>query len=339
MLTLGIETTCDETAIAIVDGETEILSNKIASQADVHSIYGGVIPEMASRLHTEMFIPLLKECLKETECTLNDIDIIGVAYGPGLLGSLLVGLNGAKSLAYSLNKPLYCVNHVEAHLYSSFMSSPSKVTFPCIGVVLSGGHTSLLKVNSVGNYEMLGETVDDAIGEAFDKVAKMMHLPYPGGPEIEKIATFGDPDKYPFKGGRIKNRPYSFSFSGLKTKVLYTLFGQNGSIEKVEIPEQMKNDVAAAFQRAAFEDVISKTLRACEEFKCSTVLFGGGVTNNRTLRHLFMEADPTFNYIWPHGELTLDNGAMIAGLAAWRCMNGVPPSPLDTKPITRMPFC
>ncbi len=336
MLTLGIETTCDETAVAIVRGTKEILSNKIASQATVHSSFGGVIPELASRMHTEQIIPLLDEALKEANSKLEDIDLISVAYGPGLLGALMVGLQCAKTLAMTLNKPLMGINHIEAHLYAVLMSHEEEITFPSIGVVLSGGHTTLLYMRSFGDFQLIGQTVDDALGEAFDKVAKMMQLPYPGGPEIEKRAALGDPTVYPIKAGQIKNRPFDFSFSGTKTSVLYNLFGPKGSISKVTLTEKEINDMAASFQAAVIRDVIKKATLAAKEFNCQNLLFGGGVTNNQALRDAFEKTD--LNLYWPKRELTLDNGAMIAGLAAWRHKNGFKPDGLRLKPVTRIPF-
>lgn len=337
MLTLGIETTCDETGIALVAGTKEILSNQIASQVEVHSVFGGVIPELASRMHTEMFVPLLDRALKDAKVALKDIDLIGVANGPGLLGALIVGLQSAKALSLALNKPLMGINHVEAHLYGAYMSHEEEITFPAIGVILSGGHTALLYMESLGKYRLIGQTVDDAMGEAFDKVAKMMHLPYPGGPEIEKRAIEGNSSRYPLKAGHIKGRPYDFSFSGMKTAVLYTLFGQEGSIERGDLPTTTINDMAASFQNAAIKDVVKKVAAAADEYRCTSIILGGGVTNNRALKNE-IKALPFRSY-WPSPTLTLDNGAMIAGLAAWKYLNGYPASGLELQPLTRIPFC
>ncbi|MDB2613942.1 tRNA (adenosine(37)-N6)-threonylcarbamoyltransferase complex transferase subunit TsaD, partial [Chlamydiales bacterium] len=266
------------------------------------------------------------------------IDLISVAYGPGLLGPLLIGVNAAKMLALTLKKPLIGVNHVEAHLFAPFMERDEEIPFPSIGVLLSGGHTAILKVNSFMDYQLIGQTVDDAIGEAFDKVAKMLQLPYPGGPEIERLAKEGDPLFYPFKGGKVKTNPYSFSLSGLKTKVLYTLSGQDQKLSNIKIPLITKQNIAASFQKAAFDDVVKKTLNACKEHDCTTVLFGGGVTNNRRLREMFYEADSSKNWVFPPFSLTLDNAAMIAGLGAHRYLATGKSDPLTLSPVTRIAF-
>jgi N6-L-threonylcarbamoyladenine synthase len=220
MLVLGIETTCDETACAIVkDGHT-ILSNVISSQIDLHAEYGGVVPELSCRRHVDVIMSVIQQALLEASVGLEDIDLIAVAYGPGLVGALLIGLTSAKTLSLALGKPFIGVNHVEAHLYAAMMSKDLSIQFPCLGVVLSGGHTALVLIEKFGQSRLISETVDDAIGEAFDKVAKMMGLPYPGGPQIESLATQGNPEAFPFKPGKVKEMPLHFSFSGLKTAVL-----------------------------------------------------------------------------------------------------------------------
>lgn len=302
MLVLGIETTCDESACAVVRDGKEILSNVVFSQIDIHENFGGVVPELACRRHIDVLIPVMDQALQEARCELKDIDLFAVAYGPGLIGALLIGINAAKSLSLCTNKPFIGVNHVEAHLYAALMSNP-ETTFPCLGVVLSGGHTNLIYMREIGQYELIGQTVDDAIGEAFDKAAKIMGLPYPGGPPIENLAEQGDPFLYPLKAGTIKNRPFDFSFSGLKTGVLYTYKETSD-----------KSNIAASFQRAAFTDVLKKTLLAAEKYNCKTLVFGGGVTNNKLLRKMFSEKGAAYNQLWPTLGLSLDNAAMIAGL-------------------------
>lgn len=302
MLVLGIETTCDETACAIVKDGREILSNIVFSQTNIHEEFGGVVPELACRRHVDVLIPVIQAALQEAHCDLQAIDLFAVASQPGLIGALLIGLNAAKTLALSTQKPFIGVNHVEAHLYAAIMSNPD-VHFPALGVVLSGGHTHLIKMHEIGNYELIGQTVDDAVGEAFDKVAKMMSLPYPGGPIIEKLAQRGDPYSYPFKAGTVKGRPFDFSFSGLKTAVLYA----NPSTSE-------KSNLAASFQQAAFTDIVHKTISAAQHFSCKTLVFGGGVTQNQALRKLFSEKGCQFLQLWPSGNLSLDNAAMIAGL-------------------------
>jgi N6-L-threonylcarbamoyladenine synthase len=313
MLVLGIESTCDETACAIVKDGKEILSNIVASQEKIHEQFGGVFPEVAARRHADVIISIIHKALSEAKTTLEDIDLIAVAHGPGLIGAILIGLNAAKSLALSQNIPYIAVNHVEAHLYASLMSQPELPSFPCIGAVLSGAHTHLVQMNDIGKYELIGQTIDDAIGEAFDKVARVLGLPYPGGPVIEKLAVDGDSKRYPLKTGRVKNRPYDFSFSGIKTGVLYTVKGQN-SENNIVLSESDKKDIAASFQHSVFTDVIKKTIAAAKEKNCSSVIFGGGVTNNKHLRKMFAEAAPELNLLWPSLGLSLDNAAMIAGL-------------------------
>ncbi|MGA8164363.1 MAG: tRNA (adenosine(37)-N6)-threonylcarbamoyltransferase complex transferase subunit TsaD [Waddliaceae bacterium] len=315
MLVLGIESTCDETGAAVVKQGKEIFSNVVASQHDIHSKFGGVFPELASRRHVETMIPVIDEALNKAKVTLQEIDLIAVANGPGLVGALLMGLNAAKTLAFSLKKPFIGINHVEAHLYAAIMSSPAPPPFPCLGVVLSGAHTSLVYMPEMGRYELLGQTIDDAIGEAFDKVAKVMGLPYPGGPKIEALARRGDPDRYPFKAGKVKGKPFHFSFSGIKTGVLYTVKGQNGGIVDGDvIAASDKPDIAASFQQTVFSDVISKTVKAAKNSRSQSIVFGGGVTNNRRLREMFSEAVPPCQLYWPSEGLSLDNAAMIAGL-------------------------
>ena len=319
MLVLGIESTCDETGCAVVRDGDRILSNVIASQSDLHSKYGGVLPELASRRHIDVIIPTIDEAVNQAGVKLSDIDLIAVAHGPGLIGPLLIGLNTAKALALSLDKPFIGINHIEAHLYAALMSHDSHVSFPCFGVVLSGGHTTLAKIHNIGQYETIGYTVDDAVGEAFDKVAKILGLPYPGGPHIEKLAKEGDRNRFSLKAGQVKGRPFHFSFSGLKTGVLYKVKGQNGQMnDALELSRSDKCDMAASFQKTAFIDIIHKTLTAADKYQCKTILFGGGVTNNECLRQMFSQAAPTHNLLWPIKTLTLDNAAMIAGLGYHR---------------------
>ncbi len=338
MLILGIETTCDESACAIVRDGREILSNAVASQADLHEIYGGVVPELACRRHIDTLIPIIKEALEVANTTLQEIDLIAVAKGPGLIGALLIGLNTAKALAFSLDKPFIGINHIEAHIYAATMCHPEEtLEFPCLGVVISGGHTSLVKIHALGEYELLAQTVDDAIGEAFDKVAAMLGFHYPGGPIIEKLAKKGDPLRFPFKAGRVKSNPLNFSFSGLKTNVLYTIKGPNSNKHSpCIIAEEEKKDVAASFQYTACQDLVKKTLQAARSFPCKGIFFGGGVSNNRYLRQLFEDSEiPCY---WPTAELSLDNAAMIAGLAYHTYKKNPQGDALDLEASTRLPF-
>lgn len=339
MIVLGIETTCDETACAIVKDGTEILSNVVSSQIDLHAQYGGVVPELSCRRHVDVIIPVIHQALKEANLNLNEIDLIAVAYGPGLIGALLIGLTTAKALAMALNKPFIGVNHVEAHLYAAIMSQKETLKFPCLGVVLSGGHTALVRMDDIGTYKLLGETVDDAIGEAFDKVAKLLSLPYPGGPQIEALAFKGNKEKFNFKAGRVKEHPLNFSFSGLKTAVLYALKGQNSPAElPFKLSEQEKADVSAAFQFTALNDIADKALLASKQYHCNTLIFGGGVTNNKFLRKLMAEKAPHLKLLWPSVGLSLDNAAMIAGLGYHTFLKKGASDSFDFEAVTRIPF-
>ncbi|OGN65280.1 MAG: tRNA (adenosine(37)-N6)-threonylcarbamoyltransferase complex transferase subunit TsaD [Chlamydiae bacterium RIFCSPLOWO2_01_FULL_28_7] len=313
MIVLGIESTCDETSAGIVIDGKKIISNIIHSQIDIHKPFKGVFPELASRSHVDKIIPVIEESLKKACITLDDIDLIAVAGGPGLIGSILIGMNTAKALSIALNKPYISVNHVEAHLYASMMSEEKNI-FPSLGVVVSGGHTMLLKIDEIGKYSIIGTTIDDAIGECFDKVASILDLPYPGGPEIEKIANFGDESKYIFKKSKIKNRDFDFSFSGLKTRILYLVKGQSAKKDSPTIiAESQKKDIAASFQKCAFEDLFEKTIKAFYKNNLKAIYFGGGVSNNNYLRKLF-EKKCDIKMFWPSKGFSLDNAAMIAGL-------------------------
>jgi N6-L-threonylcarbamoyladenine synthase len=314
-LIFGIESTCDETSCSVVRDGKEILSNVIFSQADIHSLYGGVVPEIACRRHLDVICNIASQALDEAGCSWQDIDAIAVAKGPGLVGALLVGLNYAKGIALALQKPLIGINHVEAHLYAAMMSAEVKVPLPALGLIISGGHTSLLQIDSLGSYTSIGRTVDDAVGEAFDKVGCLLGLSYPGGPKVEQLAKKGNPNSYNFKAGQVKKHPLSFSFSGLKTSVLYTIKGQNSSKnDPLEISEQDKANLAASFQKAALKDLVSKTKKACDLHDFSSLCIGGGVSQNRALRQLFDEAKMDVPIFWPTPMLCLDNAAMIAGL-------------------------
>lgn len=319
MLVLGIETTCDETAAAVVRDGEEILSSVIASQALVHEKYGGVFPEVAARLHVDAISVVIQKAMLEAGIQVEDIDLIAVAKGPGLVGAILIGLSAAKSLSIAWEKPFIGVNHIEAHLYGAMMGNPR--IFPALGVIVSGGHTLLLKMEKVNSYEILGRTIDDAIGEAFDKVAVILGLSYPGGPLVEKLAEGGDVKRFPFRGGKTTS-PLDFSFSGLKTNVLYTS-------QKVALEDEKKN-LAASFQDAALKDVLDKSLKAINTFNCRAVYIGGGVSNNQVLRRMFKNHLP-LPFFFPQKGLSLDNAAMIAGLGA--AIYQEKPDGLDLFPI------
>lgn len=343
MIVLGIESTCDETACALVRDGTEILSNVISSQTEIHKRFGGVFPELACRRHVDMLIPVIQSAIAEAGIGFSDIDLIAVAKGPGLIGALLIGLNAAKALSFAWNRPFIGVNHVEAHLYAAMM--PQNATkalrgeFPAIGLVISGGHTFTVKMEEIGTYELIGTTQDDAIGEAFDKVATLMGLPYPGGPVIEALAKQGDPKKFPFKRGKIKGHPEDFSFSGLKTNVLYTLKGANASKNApLIISEEEKAHVAASFQETALSDVVEKTIAAATLHGCQAIYCGGGVSNNMRLRELFVEKGCPIPVFYPAPRLSLDNAAMIAGLGYHSFLKQGRGDPLDLDPMIRIPL-
>ena len=339
MIVLGIETTCDETSCSIVKNGKEILSNAITSQIDLHAEFGGVVPELSCRRHIDVFIPVLQQCLNEANLTLDKIDLIAVAYGPGLIGALLIGVTAGKTLSLALDRPFIGVNHVEAHLYAALMTQEKFPEFPSLGMVLSGGHTAIVLIKDIGDYELIGETVDDAIGEAFDKVGKQLGLQYPGGPQIEALATKGNPHRFPFKPGKVKEKPLHFSFSGLKTAVLYTLQGQNSSMTSpLPLTETNKQDIAASFQYAALTDVVDKVIRSAEKFGCRTIIFGGGVTNNQRLRKFFTEKAPWLTTLWPPLGLSLDNAAMIAGLGYHTFMRKGKGDSIDLHAATRIAF-
>lgn len=329
---LGIESTCDETAASILGAEGEVLSEVISSQVDLHNIYGGVVPEIASRRHMEVILPVIQEALKGAQISLKEIELVAVANGPGLVGPLYVGIQTAKAIAFGLNIPIIGVNHVEAHLFASYMSLEKPISFPALGVVVSGGHTVIVLIKEMGTYSLLGQTIDDACGEAFDKVAKILALPYPGGPEIERLAKEGDPEKFLFKPGRSKENPLHFSFSGLKTAVLY------GFQRADKSDPHLKANIAASFQRAALLDIVNKAKLASLQTGCKDLLLGGGVTNSQELRRLFKEKAKELHCHFPSKTLSLDNGTMIAGLGAYLYQRRGGSDLFSLEAKTRIPF-
>ncbi len=339
MIVLGIETTCDETACAVVVDGREILSNVVSSQIDIQREFGGVVPELACRRHIDVLLPVVDQALSDAGVSFEDIDLIAVAKGPGLIGPLMIGINAAKSLSWATGIPFIGVSHIEAHLYGALMSHGHRVPFPCLGAVLSGGHTSLIYMEGVGKYRLIGNTVDDAVGEAFDKTAKILGLPYPGGPEIEKIARGGDSKRFSLKAGMVKSRPFDFSFSGLKTGVLYAAKGPKSQYKSpLLISEDDIPHLAASFQEAALSDIVCKTLKAAAFYGCESIIFGGGVTCNGRLREMFAEKNPKRHYYWPSGTLSLDNAAMIAGLGFERYSLAKSGDSLDLEANTSLAF-
>jgi N6-L-threonylcarbamoyladenine synthase len=311
---LGIDTSCDDTSIAIVDGGTTILSNIVASQVDVHHRYGGVVPELACRKHIEAIGPVYQAALGEAAMTLADLDVIAVTRGPGLIGALLVGLSFAKSLAYAGGKPLIPVNHLEGHICSAFLEAPD-LTWPFVCLVVSGGHTDLYACEGPGAYRLLGETRDDAAGEAFDKVSKLLGLGYPGGPVIDRLARQGDPKAVRFPRAYLEKDSLHFSFSGIKTAVLHYVRKH---------PSTPVADLAASFQQAVVDVLVAKTLAAAGQCSASRVVVTGGVAANSRLRCEMRKAcaEAGLQLVIPHPRLCTDNGAMIAAAAHWRAQQG-----------------
>jgi N6-L-threonylcarbamoyladenine synthase len=347
-LVLGIETSCDETGIGIVRGTT-LLSNTIASSMEEHARYGGVVPEVAARAHLEEMVPAIRAAVAESGISLDDLDAIAVTSGPGLAGALMVGVGAAKALALALGKPVYAVNHLVGHvgadvLRSSETQGTEALEYPTIALLVSGGHTSLLLVRDlVSDVELLGETIDDAAGEAFDKVARVLGLPYPGGPQIDAAAVGGDPAAIRFPRGLSQPKDmaghrYDFSFSGLKTSVARWVEQRQDAGEPVPLA-----DVAASFREAVVDVLLTKALAACADFGVPRLLLGGGVVANARLREVARERADAAGIALriPPLSLSTDNGAMIAALGAQLIMAGRAPSSLSfgadsTLPVTEI---
>ncbi len=331
MKVLGIETSCDETAAAVVENGDTLLSNVVASSMDLHVKYGGVVPEIAARSHIEVILPVIKLALDEAKCTWDDIDAIAVTYGAGLSGSLLIGVMTARTLAIARQKPLYAINHVEAHVYANFLTKTSLLSykmpssqpkFPLLAIIVSGGHTQLTLFRDHFDYQLLGQTQDDAVGEAFDKVAKMLGLPYPGGPSVSKAAQKGNPNRYVLPTPKVDK--YGFSYSGLKTAVLrlaQKLIGEGYDFPSIKLPERLseaqKADIAACFQRVAVEVIADKARAAYDEFRPHSVIIAGGVAANQELRRKLTDSIP-LPLEYPDLRLCTDNGAMVAALGCFK---------------------
>ena len=315
---LGVETSCDETSAAVVRNGREVLGHKIASQIELHKKYGGVVPEIASRKHIEVINPLIDETIKEAGISLDQLDAVAVTYGPGLVGALLVGVATAKALAYGLSIPLVGVHHIEGHISANYIVH-SELTPPFLCLVASGGHSHLVWVRDYGQYEILGQTLDDAAGEAYDKVARTLGLGYPGGPIIDRLAQGGDPHFIEFPRPYIKEPHYNFSFSGLKTAVINHLhtMNQRGQDYRVE-------DIAASFQQAVMDVLVDKTIRAAANINTHKVVLAGGVAANSALRARLDEncRDRGLELFYPNPLLCTDNGAMIACAGYYRLMRG-----------------
>lgn len=328
MRLLAIETSCDETAAAVMHG-TQLLSNTIATQ-EIHQLYGGVVPELASRAHVQRIVPVVNRALSQAQVSREALDAVAVTYGPGLIGSLVVGLSFAKGLALQLGVPLLGINHLEGHLFSTNIM-PGGPEPPFLSLIISGGHTILTYVRGWGNYQILGQTQDDAAGEAFDKVAKILGLSYPGGPAVEKLAQQGDPRAIEFPQARLKNLSgprFDFSFSGLKTAVLY--YVQKLSPEELE---KQRADIAASFQYALINALAENVARAHAQFSTRAVALAGGVACNRTLRQAFARLGEQngFQLHYPEPIYCTDNAAMIARAAQFHFASGHR-SPLSLAP-------
>lgn len=330
MIVLGIESSCDETAAAIVRDGKEILSSVISSQIELHKPYGGVMPELASREHLNKIEPVIDEALEQANVSLKDIDAIAVTQGPGLIGSLLVGVSYAKALAFGLKKPLIGVNHIEGHVYSVAFENPA-VEYPALALIVSGGHTNLFYIPTEGQYKIVARTRDDAAGEAFDKVSKMLNLGYPGGPIVEKLAREGNPDKIKFPIAKISDGRPDFSFSGLKTAVARYIRDNNiNPVLQNEIISQEIKDICAAFQDTVIRSLLKSIEKLADELNPKTLIVAGGVACNGSLREAAERVGEKLNVpvYFPSKHLSTDNAAMIAAAGTFHLKQG------ETSPLS-----
>ena len=318
-LILAIESSCDETAAAVVKNGREVLSNVISSQIELHKLYGGVVPEIASRKHIEKINQVIEEALEEAGVTLEDVDAVGVTYGPGLVGALLVGVAEAKAIAYAANKPLIGVHHIEGHISANYIEN-KELTPPFICLVVSGGHTHLVRVNDYGVYEILGRTRDDAAGEAFDKVARAIGLGYPGGPKIDKLAKEGNEKAIAFPKAKVAGSPYDFSFSGLKSAVLNYI--NSCQMKGEDINEA---DIAASFQKAVIDVLVEHAMMAVKDFGSGKLAIAGGVASNSALRAAMEKAcaENGVEFYHPSPVFCTDNAAMIGAAAYYEFQKGI----------------
>jgi N6-L-threonylcarbamoyladenine synthase len=316
---LGIETSCDETAAAVVKNGRDVLSNVIYSQIDLHKLYGGVVPEIASRKHIEKMNQVIEEALKTAKVTLQDVDAIAVTYGPGLVGALLVGVAEAKAISFATGKPLVGVHHIEGHISANYIEN-KELEPPFLCLVVSGGHTHLVLVKAYGKYEIIGRTRDDAAGEAFDKVARAIGLGYPGGPKIDKLAKEGRRNAIAFPRAHIEGAPYDFSFSGLKSAVLNYI-----NLCKMKHEELNCADVAASFQEAVVDVLITKTVMAVSDYGIKKVAIAGGVAANSSMREAMAKvcSKNGFTFYYPSPVFCTDNAAMIGSAAFYEFQKGI----------------
>lgn len=315
---LGIESSCDETAAAVVVNGRTVLSNEISSQIDIHTLYGGVVPEIASRKHVERVNQVIREALRKADRKLPDLDAIAVTYGPGLIGALLVGVSEAKAISFASGIPLVGVHHIEGHISANYIAAP-ELEPPFLCLVVSGGHTHLVIVRDYGEYEILGRTMDDAAGEAFDKVARAVGLGYPGGPKIDRAAREGNPDAIHFPRGKVSDSAFDFSFSGLKSAVLNYLNTEEMAGRSICVP-----DVAASFQKSVVEVLVGHAMAAAREYHCSRFALAGGVASNSALRAAAKEAceENGITFYCPPSILCTDNAAMIACAGYYDYLHG-----------------
>jgi len=322
---LGIETSCDETCAAVVEDGRRVRASVVASQVDLHRKYGGVVPEIASRAHLEALVPVIDEALAEAGLAADALEAVAVVHRPGLIGSLLLGLAAAKTLAWVEEKPLLGIDHVESHIYAACLERTAPV-FPCVALVVSGGHTSLYRCDGPLEQTRLGATTDDAAGEAFDKVAALLGLPYPGGPSIDAAAAHGSPRAVPFSRPWLDREAFDFSFSGVKTAVLYHVRGQGADAKRrrTALSEAEVADVAASFQECVVDVLVGKTVRAADACGLDRVVLGGGVAANRRLRERMQQAaeEVGLDLVLPEPRFCTDNAAMVAGLACHRLRAG-----------------
>lgn len=318
VLILAIESSCDETAAAVVKNGREVLSNVISSQIELHKLFGGVVPEIASRKHIEKINEVIEEALSEAQVTLDDLDAVGVTYGPGLVGALLVGVAEAKAISYAKGLPLVGVHHIEGHISANYIENKT-LTPPFLCMVVSGGHTHLVHVKDYGVYEIVGRTRDDAAGEAFDKVARAIGLGYPGGPKVDKLAKEGNPKAIAFPKAHVDGAPMDFSFSGIKSAVLNYINGCKMKGEEIN-----RADIAASFQNAVVEVIVEKTIEAARLLHMDTVCLAGGVASNSALREAMKEAceKEGLKFSYPSPILCTDNAAMIGTAAYYEYMAG-----------------
>ncbi len=319
LLILGIESSCDETAAAVVKGGRTVLSNVISSQIDIHTLYGGVVPEIASRKHTERINQVIRQALSDANVSLSDIDAIAVTYGPGLVGALLVGVAEAKAISFATGIDLIGVHHIEGHICANYIEH-RELEPPFLSLVVSGGHTHLVNVKDYGTYEVLGRTRDDAAGEAFDKVARAIGLGYPGGPKIDKVSKEGNPDAIPFPRAKVAASEYDFSFSGLKSAVLNYLNSCEMKGEQI-----VQADVAASFQKAVVDVLVENSMEACKVHRAKKFALAGGVASNSSLREAMQNAcsERGIDFYMPSPILCTDNAAMIACAGYYEYIKGV----------------